>query len=241
MSEKPRRRISAEAKVALENSSTATIASQLQRRGLRSMFMSGLKALKSDQRMFGYAHTLRYVPLREDLQSTLGGMESAQRVAVESLENEEVLVIDARGEPDAGTIGDIFTMRALALGSTGIVTDGALRDTPAIRKLAIPVYHRSSHAATLGRLHLPLESQTIIACAGVTVVPGDVLVGDDEGVVIVPIEIAEDVARDSFVQEQEETWAFERVAAGESSVGVFPIAPGRRPEYELWAEQRDAR
>ena len=117
----------------------------------------------------------------------------------------------------------------IALGAAGVVTDGALRDTPAISALDLPVYHRASHAATYGRLHMPLDHQVPIACAGVTVMPGDVIVGDGEGAVVVPAALAEEVAADAAQQEVEEEWALERVAAGESTIGVFPIAPERRP------------
>jgi 5-oxopent-3-ene-1,2,5-tricarboxylate decarboxylase/2-hydroxyhepta-2,4-diene-1,7-dioate isomerase len=225
----------------LNDVSTPTLTSQLQRRGIRSTFLSGLRPIKEGQRMLGYAHTLRYVPLREDLQSELGGRQNAQRRAIESLGTDEVLVIEARGEPDAGTIGDIYVSRAIALGATGIVTDGALRDTPAIKALAIPVYHRASHAATYGRVHMPLEHQIPIACAGVTVMPGDIVVGDGEGAVVIPAALAEEVAADSYQQELEEEWALGRVAAGESTNGVFPIAPERRPDFEAWlANRRDS-
>ena len=189
--------------------------------------------------MLGYAHTLRYVPMREDLQTTLGAGVNAQRRAVESIEPEEVLVIEARGEAHAGTIGDIFTMRVLRLGGTGVVTDGALRDTPAIADIDLPVYHQSSHAATLSRLHLPLDHQVPIACAGVTVIPGDILVGDGEGVVVIPASLVVEVAKDSFQQEIEELWAIERVAAGESSIGTFPIAADRRAEFDVWLTARN--
>jgi regulator of RNase E activity RraA len=189
--------------------------------------------------MLGYAHTLRYVPMREDLQGELVGGQNAQRRAVESMTPDEVLVIEARGEPDAGTIGDIYTMRAKCLGAAGVVTDGALRDTPAIRGLGLPVYHRASHAATFGRLHMPLDHQIPIACAGVTVLPGDLVVGDGEGVVIVPAALAVEVARDSVQQECEEEWAAERVAAGESTIGVFPIAKARRAEFDAWFAARE--
>jgi regulator of RNase E activity RraA len=145
--------------------STATLTFQLQQRGIRSTFLSGLRPVNEDQRMVGYAHTLRYVPLREDLRAELNRGQNAQRRAIESLATDEVLVIEARGEPDAGTIGDIFVQRAICLGAAGVVTDGALRDTPAIRALGLPVYHRASHAATLGRLHMPLDHQVPIACA----------------------------------------------------------------------------
>jgi 5-oxopent-3-ene-1,2,5-tricarboxylate decarboxylase/2-hydroxyhepta-2,4-diene-1,7-dioate isomerase len=220
--------------------STATLAFQLQRRGIRSTFLSGLRPVRDGQRMIGVAHTLRYVPMREDLQAQLMGGQNAQRRAVESLEPGEVLVIEARGESDAGTIGDIFVRRALRRGATGVVTDGALRDTPAIRAMELPVYHRASHAATFGRLHLPLDHQLPIACAGVTVLPGDVVVGDGEGVVIVPAALAAEVAADAAQQELEEEWAAERVDAGESTEGVFPIAKARRGEFDAWRASRQS-
>jgi regulator of RNase E activity RraA len=223
----------------LNQVSTPTLTSQLQRRGIRSTFLSGLRPIKEGQRMLGYAHTLRYVPLREDLQSQLGGRQNAQRRAVESLTADEVLVIEARGEPDAGTIGDIYVSRAIALGATGIVTDGALRDTPAIKALDVAVYHGASHAATFGRLHMALEHQIPIACAGVTVMPGDIVVGDGEGAVVVPAALVEEVAADAYQQELEEEWALERVTAGESTLDVFPIAAERRPEFETWLASRE--
>jgi regulator of RNase E activity RraA len=219
----------------LNRVSTATLTFQLQRRGVRSAFLNGVKPVKEGQRMVGYAHTLRYVPLREDLQAQYGA-QNAQRRAVESLTADEVLVIEARSEPDAGTIGDIYVRRAMRLGAAGVVTDGALRDTPAIREIGLPVYHRSSHAATLGRLHMPLDHQVPIACAGVTILPGDLLVGDGEGVVLVPAALAEEVAADALKQELEEEWAAERVEAGDSTVGVFPVSKDRRPEFEVWLE-----
>lgn len=233
--------LSDETRHLLNSVSTATITSQLQRRGMRNMFLNGLKPTREGRRLLGVAHTLRYVPLREDLQKTLGGGRNAQRRAVEGIQPGEVLVIEARGEPHAGTIGDIFALRVLRLGGAGVVTDGALRDSPAIRQLDLPVYHQSSHAATLGKLHLPLETQGTVACAGVTVVPGDVLVGDDEGVVVIPADLAEEVARDSAAQEVEEEWALERVDAGESSIGTFPISRERRAEFEQWLARRPTR
>jgi 5-oxopent-3-ene-1,2,5-tricarboxylate decarboxylase / 2-hydroxyhepta-2,4-diene-1,7-dioate isomerase len=218
--------------------STATLTFQLQRRGIRTTFLSGLRPVSEGQRMVGYAHTLRYVPVREDLQPRLAAGQNAQRRAIESLSSDEVLVIEARGEPDAGTIGDIFVQRAQRLGAAGVVTDGALRDTPAIRAIGLPVYHRASHAATLGRLHMPLEHQVPIACAGVTVMPGDLVVGDDEGALVVPAALAEEVAADAYRQELEEQWALERVAQGESTIGVFPVSDERRAEFEAWLAQR---
>jgi 5-oxopent-3-ene-1,2,5-tricarboxylate decarboxylase / 2-hydroxyhepta-2,4-diene-1,7-dioate isomerase len=231
--------LSAETRAHLEAVSTATLTNQLQRRGIRSTFLSGLRASHPDRKMIGYAKTLRYVPMREDLLATYGGLMSAQRRAVEGIGPDDVLVIEARGVPDAATIGDIFVMRVLRLGGAGVVTDGGLRDTPAIYGIDLPVYHLSSHAATLQRMHLPLDVDVPIACAGVTVIPGDVIVGDGEGAVVIPAALVDEVARDAFVQEDEEAWAVERVAAGESSIGTFPIAKDRRAEYEAWKAARE--
>lgn len=226
----------------LNATSTATLTFQLQRRGIRSTFMGGLRPSHPERRMLGYARTLRYVPLREDVQAELGAPgRNAQRRAVESIEPDDVLVIEARGEPHAATIGDIFVMRALRLGGAGVVTDGGLRDTPAIYDIDLPVYHLSSHAATLGRMHMPLDIDVPIACAGVFVLPGDIIVGDGEGAMVVPAALAEEVARDAFAQEQEEAFAVERVAAGESTIGLFPLSKQRRPDFEAWQATRATR
>jgi 5-oxopent-3-ene-1,2,5-tricarboxylate decarboxylase / 2-hydroxyhepta-2,4-diene-1,7-dioate isomerase len=234
MSDEPAADIDADTRRRLEKVATATLAGMLQKRGVRSTFLSGLRPIKPGQRMVGRAHTLRLVPIREDLVETFAPRLNTQRAAIESLQPGEVLVIDARNETEAGTIGDIFTVRAMQLGAVGIITDGAVRDTPALRHLDIPVYHRASHGATFRRLHMPVDQQVPIACAGVTVVPGDVMVGDEEGVVVVPAALAHDVAVEAEQQELEEEWGMERVAAGESTDGAFPITPARRPEFEAW-------
>ncbi len=223
---------------ALAGVATATIAGTLQKRGIRSTFLSGLAPIKPGQRMIGRARTLRFIPIREDLIETYAPRLNMQRQAIESLQPGEVLMIDARGETDAGTIGDIFAMRAIQLGAVGVVTDGAVRDTPALRSMDIPIYHRASHGATFRRLHMPVEQQVPIACGGVTVVPGDVIVGDEEGVVVIPAAMVDEVAADAAQQELEETWGMERVAAGDSTDGAFPITPARRPEFEAWAAAR---
>jgi 5-oxopent-3-ene-1,2,5-tricarboxylate decarboxylase / 2-hydroxyhepta-2,4-diene-1,7-dioate isomerase len=227
-----------ELKAQLNSVSTATIVNQLQRRGIRSTFLSGVLPLVPGKRVVGYAHTLRYLPMREDLQPVYSAGQNAQRRAVEGVEPDEVIVMDARNVPDAGTLGDIFAMRAMQRGAAAMVTDGATRDTPALRAMGFPVYSRAAHAATWGRMHLPIDTQVPIACAGVTVIPGDIVVGDDEGIAIIPAALAVEVAADSVQQELEETWAFERVAAGESSVGTFPIGKDRREEFEAWAAAR---
>ena len=135
-----------ELRAQLNSVSTATLTNQLQRKGIRSTFLTGLKPIKPGLRMLGYAHTLRFVPLREDLNAHYMSGQNAQRRAIETMAPDEVLVIEARGVPGAGTFGDIFALRAMRRGASGLITDGAVRDTPAVAELDIAVYHGASHA-----------------------------------------------------------------------------------------------
>ena len=227
-----------ELRAQLATISTATLAHQLQMRGVRGSFFSGLKPTHPEMRMIGRARTLRYVALREDVQQRFGRGVNAQKRAVEGCEPGDVLVIEARNIPDAGTIGDIFVGRLHAIGASGVITDGALRDTPAITAIPIPAYHQSSHAATLGRYHMPYSVDDCITCAGVFVEPGDVIVGDAEGAVVIPMALVEEVTKASLAQEEVELFAIERVSAGEPTTDLFPLADSRRPDYEAWRAAR---
>ena len=218
----------------LNRVATATLTGQLQSRGIRSTFLSGLKPTRPELRMLGYALTLRYVPLREDLRPQMAGGMNPQRSASEYCGPDEIIVMEARGVADAGTIGDIFALRAQRRGAAGVITDGALRDTPAIKEMDFPVYHQSSHASTWGRHHMPLACNVPIACAGVTIMPGDILVGDGEGVVVVPPALVEEIAEAAATQELEEEFALHCVDRGESTVGVFPLSKERRGDFEAW-------
>ncbi len=216
--------------------STATLAGRLQERGILNSFLQDLKPTRPGQRMLGYAHTLRYVPKAPEFDRRRPF--NAQRAAIESIEPEEVLVIEARGERHAGTLGDIYAMRVAQRGGAGVVTDGALRDTHGIAAIDMPVYHLSSHGAMLGRLHSPLDHQIPVVCANVCVFPGDIVVGDEEGVVVVPARLAAEIADEAHAVELREEWGLQRVSAGESIEGTFPISDQRRPEFEAWLAER---
>jgi regulator of RNase E activity RraA len=230
--------VSREAADALRTVSTATLTVQLARRGVRNCVLAGLVPTRPDLRLFGYAYTLRYLPLREDVRDSDRAELNAQKLAVESIGEDEVLVIDARREPDAGTIGDILAARVLARRAAGIVTDGGLRDSAAVAGLELPVYYQAKHPAPLGAIHYPADTNIPIACGGALVVPGDIIVGDTDGVVVVPSALAEELAREALEQEQREEWALERVRAGESIRGVYPVSETRRQEYQAWLEAR---
>ncbi len=224
----------------LREVSSATLASLLRKRGLNGLTLDGLRSTRPGTRMAGYARTVRYLPLREDLLARYAGM-NAQKRAIEEIRPGEVLVIEARGDPTAGTIGDILGLRAQVRGAVGIVTDGAIRDSAALARLEIPTYHAAVHPAVLGRRHVPWESGVAVACAGVTIQPGDILVGDADGVVVLPPAIAAEVLADAREQERQEEFIAARVAQGESIDGLYPLGDARRPDYEAWlAQQGDA-
>jgi regulator of RNase E activity RraA len=224
-------------KAQLASVSTSTLTHQLQARGINSTFLTGLVPLHPDLRMVGRAHTLRYVGLREDLLKSSTGP-SAQQLAVESIESGDVLVIEARGVEDAGTIGNTYATRAFLLGAQGIVTDGAVRDARGLVALNKPVYSRARHGSTLTRRHMPFAVNSPVTCAGVFIVPGDVIVGDGDGAVVVPAALAEAVAADAVAQEDIETFILERIRAGESTVGLFPLGNSRKDEFRTWAAAR---
>jgi 2-keto-4-pentenoate hydratase/2-oxohepta-3-ene-1,7-dioic acid hydratase in catechol pathway/regulator of RNase E activity RraA len=234
-------RLSGAARDALNRVSTATLTVQLRKRGIANTVLGGLKPARPDLRMLGYAHTLRYVALREDVlkAQTATGELNAQKTTIESLAADDVLVIEARNDPGAGTIGDILAMRALRRGAAGIVTDGGVRDSPSFAELDLPTYYRAPHAAVLGLKHFPLQAGVPVTCAGVLVMPGDVMVGDAEGVLVIPAALAEEVAHDALEQELREEWALERVTAGESVHTTYPIAKDRLPEYEAWRAAKE--
>jgi 2-keto-4-pentenoate hydratase/2-oxohepta-3-ene-1,7-dioic acid hydratase in catechol pathway/regulator of RNase E activity RraA len=234
----------AELLVAVSAVSTATLSAQLRKRGFNSLTLDGLHTTKPSQKIAGFARTLRYVPFREDLfaqygTTVPGGGLNAQKRAVEQIRPGEILVIEARGDPTAGTVGDILALRAQVRGARGIVTDGAIRDSETLRtSLDIPVYYGATHPAVLGRRHVPWEVNTTIACAGVTVTPGDIIVGDGDGVLVIPVHLAMEVARDAAEQERQEEFAAEMVAKGESVDGLYPLGKRWQAAYEAWQAQR---
>jgi len=221
----------------LRTVSTATLASQLRKRGLNGLTLDGLRSTRPGTRMAGYARTVRYLPLREDLAGRSAGL-NAQKQAIEEIRPGEVLVIEARGDSTAGTIGDILALRAQVRGAAGIVTDGAIRDSAALARLEIPAYHAAVHPAVLGRRHVPWESQVAVACAGVTIQPGDIVVGDADGVLVLPPALAAEVLADAREQERQEEFIAGQVARGESIDGLYPLTGRTRPAYQAWLREQ---
>ncbi|MGH9303671.1 MAG: fumarylacetoacetate hydrolase family protein [Acidimicrobiales bacterium] len=225
----------------LRKVSTATLCSQLRKRGIENCFIEGARPARGDLHMVGTARTLRYLPLREDLFAERGGGMNAQKRAIETLSPGEVLVIAARGDDGAGTIGDLLALRAMRRGAAGIVSDGPVRDVAGVTSLDMPIYHAGSHGAVLGRRHTPFDADLPICCGGVLVMPGDVLVGDADGVVVIPAHLSGQIGRDALAQELEERFIYERVQAGASIEGLFPMDAEQRSDYEAWLAELDSK
>ncbi|WOH20830.1 fumarylacetoacetate hydrolase family protein [Paenarthrobacter sp. GOM3] len=226
--------LSPELKAKLESVATATLSSQLRKRGLNNVSIDGLQATRPDRKVVGLARTLRYVPNREDLFKTHGGGFNAQKRAIDSVNEGEILVMEARGEKGTGTVGDILALRAQVRGAAAIITDGGVRDYSAVADLEMPTYFANPHPAVLGRRHIPWDTDITIACGGATVQPGDIIVADSDGILVIPPAIAEELVDDCIQQEKEETFIFQMVQEGNSVDGLYPMNKEWQARYAKW-------
>ncbi|MBC7442194.1 MAG: fumarylacetoacetate hydrolase family protein [Ramlibacter sp.] len=230
--------LTAELKTRLNSVGTATLSAQLRKRGLNAVSIDGLGSTRPGARLVGRARTLRYIPAREDLFASHGGGYNAQKRAFDSLGADDVLVIEARGELGTGTVGDILALRAQVRGAAGIVTDGGVRDLAAVAALDIPTYHAGGHPAVLGRRHVPWDTDLTIACGGASVQPGDVIVGDADGVLVIPPHLVEEVVAAAIVQEREESFIAAMVAAGHGVDGLYPMNGDWKARYQDWTKEQ---
>jgi regulator of RNase E activity RraA len=227
-----------ETRASLEKVSTATLCTALFKRGLRNQFIQDVRPLNPNlPNMVGAAFTLRYIPAREDL-NTIKVFEDPshpQRLAVETCPAGAVLVIDSRKDARAASAGSILVTRLMRRGAAGVVSDGGFRDSPEIAKLTMPAYHQRPSAPTNLTLHQALDINVPIGCGDVAVFPGDVVVGDAEGVVIIPAGIADEVAAEAIEMTAFEDFVTERVQQGDSIVGLYPPTnPGTRESFAEW-------
>ncbi len=222
---------------ALRRVSTATLTTALFKRGLRNTFMRGVRPLAAPaHNLVGLAFTLRNIPAREDLDRLDGfaNPEHPQRKAIESVPAGHVLVVDCRGEPYAASGGDILMTRLSVRGVAGMVSDGGVRDTAAIRALGFPVFCAGPAAPLNLVAHHATETEVPIGCGGVAVYPGDVIVGDADGIVVLPAHLATEIAGETVEQERLEGWITERVRAGARLPGTYPPDAATRADYEAW-------
>jgi regulator of RNase E activity RraA len=221
----------------LGGASTSTIATQLYRRGFRQPTLLGVKALSGVVDGFvGEAFTMRFIPAREDVNplDPYRSGNTLQWEAIESVLPGQVIVVDSRGEVGAASGGDMLMTRAMVRGAAGFVTDGALRDGAVLASLAFATYASAVTITTRAAFHHVADLQVPIGCAGVAVYPGDVLVGDRDGVVVIPRALAPEIAAPAFEQERLENYLNERVKAGEPLWGIYPPSEQTLAEYRAF-------
>ena len=218
--------------------STATVATCLYKKGLRNQFIQNVKPLKKGKpTMVGEAFTLRYIPAREDLNpvSVFRDPKHPQRVAVETCPEGSVLVIDSRKNARAASAGSILVTRLMKRGCAGIVTDGGFRDSTEIADLPFPSYHDTPSAPTNLTLHQALDINVPIGCGDVAVFPGDIIIGDDDGVMVIPKEIVDEVADECIEMTLFEDFVLEKVNEGRAIIGLYPPTDEQTlVDFEAW-------
>ena len=208
------------------NSSVATITTALFKIGLRNQFIQNVKPInKKLKNMVGFAYTVRYIPAREDLNKidVFKNPKHPQRLAIEECPKGHVLIFDSRKDPRAASAGAILITRLLKRGCEGIVTDGGFRDSPEIEKLKFPAYHNRPSSPTNLTLHQAIDINVPIACGDVAVWPKDLIVGDKEGVVVIPGEYIDVVANDVNSMTLYEDFVMKEVKKGKSIKGLYPL------------------
>jgi regulator of RNase E activity RraA len=218
---------------------TSTLTGILSRRGFKNMFLQDVWPIRPDTpRLVGLAFTMRFVPAREDKTGT-GGRGPLQQRAMEECPPGHVLVVDSRGDARAASAGDVYCGRLKARGCAGIVTDGGLRDTDGIARTGLSAYHRRASSPPSGLVHQPIELDVPIACGGVAVYPGDVIVGDVDGVVVIPPDLADAIAEEALAATLYDEFVEAEVARGRPLAGLFP-GPGddAKRDFEAWRQAR---
>lgn len=205
--------------------SCATLTTALFKRGLRNVFIQNVRPIAYKGRnMVGPAFTLRYIPAREDLNpiSVFQNPDHPQRAAIEQCPEGHVMVIDSRQDARAASAGDILVRRLMKRGGAGIVTDGGFRDSPTIAGLDMPAYQQRPSSPTNLTLHQAMDFNLPIGCGGVPVFPGDIVVGDGEGVVVIPADLADEIAEEAHEMTAFEDFVAEKVMEGRTIIGLYP-------------------
>jgi regulator of RNase E activity RraA len=228
----------------LKTVSTATLATALFKRGLRNQMIQGAQPVGGTRRaesMVGEAFTLRYMPAREDL-NTLAVFRDRghpQRKAVEECPPGAVMVMDSRKDARAASAGGILVTRLMVRGAAGVVTDGGFRDSAEIAALDMPAYHTRPSAPTNLTLHQAIDINVPIGCGDAPVFPGDVIVGDADGVIVIPAEIADEIAAEAVEMTAYEDFVTERVQGGQSILGLYPPTDeANLATFNEWRQQK---
>jgi regulator of RNase E activity RraA len=222
--------------------STATLCTALYRRGFRNQFIQDVRPVRPKGRnMVGPAYTLRYIPAREDLNGleVFRDPDHPQRAGIEQCPEGAVMVMDSRKNPRAASAGAILITRLMVRGVAGVVTDGGFRDSPEIGELTMPAYHTRPSAPTNLTFHQALDLNVPIGCGDAPVFPGDIVVGDDEGVVVIPAHLAAEIADEAVEMTAYEDFVIEEVRNGRGIIGLYPATQERSKEdFARWRAQK---
>ena len=228
--------LSIEAKATLEKVTTATLTTILLKKGLRNVWIRGAMPLRADQsRLVGTAFTLRFVPAREDLATPASWASPiSTRAAIEEMPEGCIAVIDAMGITDAGVFGDILCARMKKRNVTAMITDGAVRDLGGVLDTDLPVWCKGAAAPpSVAGLTFVGWNETV-GCGGVAVIPGDIIVADSDGAVVIRQALLDEVVAESPAQEKLEGWIIEEVERGEKLPGLYPMNEETKVRYETW-------
>jgi regulator of RNase E activity RraA len=217
---------------ALRPVSTATITTVLLKHGLRRVWMKGTRPIRPGRpRTVGRAFTLRFIPAREDLATP------ASWSSPRSTPPGCVMVADAMGVTNAGIFGDILCARIKQRGVAGLVTDGVVRDMAGVLKTGLAVWCQGAAAPPSVASLTFVNWQEPIGCGGVSVYPDDLIVVDDDGAVLIPAALVEDVVRVAPEQERLETWIMDEVTNGAKLPGLYPPNEDNLKRYKDWASR----
>lgn len=223
--------------------SVATLATALYKRGLRQQVIQGVHPIAYKGRnMVGPAFTLRYMPAREDRNqlAEFRNPQHPQRVAIETCPPGHVLVMDSRKDVRAATAGDILLTRLMMRGAAGAVTDGGFRDATTIAGIEMPVYHQRPSSPTNLTLHEAIEINVPIGCGDAPVFPGDIIVGDGDCVIVIPADLAAEIADEAVEMTAYEDFVIDRVRAGEPIIGLYPCTQDRhQTAFAKWRKAND--
>src|SRR5579863_2952237 len=226
----------------LKTVSTETAATALFKRGFRSQKNQDAHPVTADQPVLvGEAFTLRYMPAREDLNriEVFRDRSHPQRKAVEDCPAGSVLVMDSRKDARAASAGAILVTRLKQRGVAGVVTDGGFRDSAEIAKLGFPAFHHRPNAPTNLTLHQAIEINVPIGCGDAPVFPGDVILGDTDGVIVIPAHLADEIANEAFEMTVFEDFVTEQVKKGRSILGLYPATDEQTlVEFAAWRKKK---
>lgn len=234
--------LSAKTKQRLKDVSTATLCTALFKRGFRNVYIQGISRLTtpSGGNLVGPAFTMRSIPAREDLDqiSAFDDPNHPQRKAIESVPPGHVLVLDCRQERRAASGGEILTTRLKVRGAAGLVSDGPVRDSGSLKSLDFPIYCAGGSAPLNLLHHHAIDQNVPIGCGGVAVYPGDIVVGDDEGVVVVPLHVVDELAEACEEQEKLEAFILERIQSGVKLAGTYPPGDDMKALFAEWRKHK---